>query len=561
MDNIFLQISILLALTVSIAFVVRLLKQPLIIAYIVAGVIAGPVFLNTQGAGLFDAFAQFGLILLLFVVGLSLNFDYIKRVGRVVFVAGTIQFIITAGVGFFVMKVLGFGLASSLFVAVALTFSSTIIVVKLLSDKKDLETVYGRFVIGLLLVQDVIAIIIMIFLNTSNTLQGVWYYSLFSTLGKVFLLVGLVFLMSRYVLTVIMDRIAESSELLFIFTIAWCFGVASLVYWSGFSMEIGAVVAGISLGASPYQRQISSRIRPLRDFFIVLFFIVLGSELQIGNLGPALIPGLVLSIFVLIADPLILYAVMRKMRYTRRNAFLAGITAAQISEFGFILAFKGKELGYLQDVEFAILTIVALVTFVVSSYLIEYNERIYRWLLPFFHIFGKDKEQQKDSRGETYPVWVFGYHRIGWKICEALKEKNIPFAVVDFNPEIISRLRSRNLPAYYGDAADVEFLDTLPLTKADLVISTIPEADDQITLVSHLRSLSRKPRIITNLYHARHLEDLYRAGADYVIMPHLLGGTWMSQILKEKPWTAYTFKKLRKEQKEEMKLRFTVGVQ
>lgn len=564
-ENIFLQISILLALTVSIAFIMRLLRQPLIVAYIVAGLIAGPLFLNSYGEGaFFGAFAQFGIVLLLFVVGLSLNFSYIQRVGKTVLVGGIVQFVVTVILGLALMYGLGFSLFPALFIAVATTFSSTIIVMKLLSDKRDLETVYGRYVTGVLLFQDIIAVGILIFLNTSKLGETLWYDTLVLTLGKGLILIAIVYLMAKYVLPMLMDRVAQSSEFLFIFTIAWCFGVASLVYWFGFSMEIGAVIAGISLGASTYQREIASRVRPLRDFFLVLFFIVLGSELRLTDMGGALVPGILLSLFVLVFDPIILYMVMRMQRYTRRTAFLAGITSAQISEFGFILAFKGREVGYLQGNELEILTIVALITIVISSYLIEYNEAVYRAILPFLNLFGKDHHQpQEGQEGEVgvYRVWVFGYHRIGWKVCEALKEKKISFAVVDFNPEAIAKAQARGIPAFFGDAADVEFLASLSLDQSELVLSTLPEADDQITLIKHVRHLSDKIFIIANLYHKGHLEDLYAAGAHYVMMPHLLGGSWIAHVLKHKPWSKRVFQILRKEQKEEMQLRFTGGVE
>ncbi len=374
-NNIFLQISVIMGITVSIAFIMRMLRQPLVVAYIVAGLVAGPLFLNLVdgGKGFFETFAQFGIVLLLFIVGLSLNFKYIKHLGKSVVFGEVIRFLVTVSLGIILMKVMHFGLISSLFISVAISFSSTIIVVKLLSEKRDLETLYGRYSEGLLLLQDIIAVIILIFLNTSHLNNYTWYQNLLITGSKGVFLVGLVFLMAKFLLPSIMDRIARSSELMFIFTIAWCFGVASLVCWAGFNIEIGAIIAGISLGTSPYQPEISSRIRPLRDFFIVLFFIVLGSELKFADVDLVLVPAIVLSFFVIIADPLILYFVMRKMKYTRRSAVLAGVTAAQVSEFGFILVFKGQELGYLKGPELALLTLIALITIFISSYFITYN--------------------------------------------------------------------------------------------------------------------------------------------------------------------------------------------
>lgn len=562
MDNIFLQISVLMGITVSIALIMRLLRQPLIVAYIIAGLVAGPLFLNLLGNSkeFFDAFAKFGIVLLLFLVGLSLNFDYIKRVGRKVVIGGGVQFIITSIIGVGVVMLLGFSFQSSLFLSIAVAFSSTIIVTKILADKKDLETVYGRYTVGVLLVQDIIAVLLMVFFNTPEVAGDIWYKTLFITLSKGFILVSIVYLMAKFLLPKLMDRVARNSELLFIFTIAWCFGVASMVYLGGFSIEIGAIIAGISLGASPYQPEISSRLKPLRDFFLVLFFIVLGSELQFSDIGKALFPAIILSFFILVVDPFILYFAMRRINYTRRNSFLASITAAQVSEFGFIIIFTAGELGYLQGLELAVLTLTALFTIIISSYLITYNEKIYQRLLPFFILFGRDKATIEEEIKDTYEVFVFGYHRIGWKVCEALARKGVKYAVVDYNPDAIARLKHRNIPAFFGDVADVEFLSALPLEKAGMIISTIPTADDQLTMIKHVRRMNSKNIIVANLYYNMHLDDLYEAGANYVMMPHLLGGQWIAEVLHNHAWNKLTFDKLRKEQREEMKLRFTVGV-
>ncbi|MFH1789951.1 MAG: cation:proton antiporter [bacterium] len=562
MDNIFLQVSVLLGIAVLIAFIMRMLRQPLIVGYILAGIAVGPLFLNFVSADeqFFKTFAKFGIVLLLFVVGLSLNLNYVKKVGQKVLVGGLIQFASTALICMTVVQFLKFSFIGALLLAISITFSSTIIVIKLLSDKRDLEAVYGRYVIGLLLVQDIIAVAIMIFLNTTSASVDVWYLTAIITMAKGFLLVGVVFLMSRYLLPAIIDEVAKSSEMLFIFTVAWCFGIASLVYWAGFSIEIGAIIAGVSLGASPYQPEISSRVKPLRDFFIVLFFIVLGSELRIADVRGALVPTIIISLTVLIVKPIILYFIMRWLKYTRRSSFLAGTTAGQVSEFGFILIFTAVGLGLLSGTELAVLTMVALITIFISSYLITYNEQFYKMSMPLLRRLGGDENRSiKEEKIDDYPVWIFGYHRIGWKVCEALAEKKVKFAVIDFDPTAISKLKRRQIPAFFGDAADVEFLEEIPLHKARLIISTLPEVDDQKTLITYIRQHNKKAQIIANLYHSDGLEELYQAGADYIMMPHLLGGQWISEILKNHAWTKTTFKKLRSSQKKEMQLRFTAA--
>lgn len=561
MDNIFLQVSVLMGITVSIAFVMRLLRQPLMVAYLIAGMVSGPLFLNILHGDthMFEAFAEFGVVLLLFLVGLSLNFSHIRRIGVASLVAGVTQVIFTAVVGYMLMRFMNFDTYSALFTAVAMTFSSTIVIVKLLNDKKDSHTVYGRHVLGLMVVQDILAVFIMMaFVQLSG--GGSWVMLINDFVIRMIALVALVFFLARLVVPRILDHIAKSNEFLFIFTMAWCFGIASILYALGFSLEIGAIIAGITLGSSPYQPEISSRIKPLRDFFIVIFFLILGSEMSISDFDAVIIPATVLSLFILFGNPFILYHTFRFLKFTRRNSFLAGVTAAQVSEFGFILIVLGQQLGFIQGIELQVFTFVALFTIVISSYAITYNEQMYRFLMPVFAFFGRDKYRQKEDKENKYDVWVFGYHRIGWRVCEALQEKKVSFAVVDFDPHAIAKLKRRGIKAYFGDAADVEFLETLPLEKSKMVISTLPEPDDQETLIRHIRSKSPKPVVITNLYRLEHMEELYQAGADYVMMPHMLGGNWLAEILRDKPWTKRTFKQLKSNQKGEMDLRHSHGL-
>jgi Kef-type K+ transport system membrane component KefB len=558
MDNIFFQVSVLLGIIVSIAAVVRLLKQPLLVAYIIAGIIAGPLFLGLLHGdeALFHAFSEFGIVLLLFVVGLSLNMEHIKRMGKTSLIIGFSQIFGTAMLSYAILFFLPISFFSALYLSIAITFSSTVVIVKLLGEKKDNATVYGRNVFGLMVVQDIIALIFMIILDQFGA-SGEALQIINTFVVKIILVIAMVFFSAKYILPLILDKVAKSSEFLFIFTIAWCFGMASFLYWLGFSLEAGAIIAGLSLGSSPYQTEISSRVRPLRDFFIVIFFVILGSEMGVANINEIILPAGILILFVLFIKPIVLYKLFRMFKYTRRNAFLAGTTAAQVSEFGFILLFVGERLGQIGQFELQVFTMVALTTIIISSYLIIYNEQIYKFLIPVFNFFGKDRYRQKEEVLEKYDAFVFGYHRIGWKVCEALAEKGMKYAVVDFDPNAINKLKRRGIPAYFGDAADVEFLSALPLERARIIIMTLPEVDDQITLIQHVKGLNKKTHIIANLYHEECLGELYAAGADYVMMPHLLGGNWMSGIIREEPLTKRTMKILKRLQKEEMKLRFT----
>ncbi len=555
--NIFFDISIVLGITVTIACVVRFLRQPMLIAYIIAGIIAGPLFLGLIGENnsTFDTFAQFGVILLLFMVGLSLNMSHIKTIGKTAAIIGMLQIIFTAGVGTLIAWAFHFSLLSSVYLGIALTFSSTIIIVKLLTDKKDTETVYGRYTLGLMIIQDIVAILIMVALTSIGDDTSKFLPNLGGLALKGFALIAFVYVMSRYALSWILDQVARSAEFLFIFTLSWCFWLASILHYAGFSLEIGAIIAGITLGSSKYQAEIASRVKPLRDFFIVVFFIILGTQMVVSDFNTVIIPSIIFSLFILLGKPFILYYAFRMRKFTRRNSFLAAITSAQVSEFGFILLLSGITVGQVQSSELQVFTLVALVTIFVSSYMITYNEQIYRLLLPIFKLFGKDKFQQREDLKKNIDAWVFGYHRIGWKIAQVLQEKEISYAVVDYNPEMINKLKRQGITAYFGDAADVEFLDSLGIENAKIIISTIPSLDDQIAMISHIRRRSKKICIIGNLYDMERAREMYKAGASFVMMPHLLGGQWISEVLLKKPWTNRTFLHLRKDQDSELKMR------
>ncbi|MEA3449453.1 MAG: cation:proton antiporter [Patescibacteria group bacterium] len=559
-ESIFIDISLVLAIAISISFIVQLLRQPLIIAYIITGLMAGPLFLNLINTNqeFFDIFAKIGVILLLFLVGLSLNIDYLRRIGKAATITGIGQASFTTFFGFLILLGLGFDKAAAFYLAIAITFSSTIIIMKLLSDKREQRTVYGRYTIGLMLVQDMIAIALMILLPSIGSGESI-VASFLMLFVKIIVLIALVYFLSRVVLPIILERVVQNSEFLLIFTMAWCFAVAGLTAWAGLTLEVGAIMAGLSLGSSVYRTEISSRIKPIRDFFIAIFFIILGSEMNVADFWISIMPSLVLSVFVLVGNPFILYTLYRRMKFTRKSSFLAGLTAAQVSEFGFVFLFIANELGFVDGQILSIFTLVALITIFVSSYLITYNHQVYKFLAPFLNLFGPDKCKAKKEDNDTYDVLIFGYHRLGWKICDSLKEMGISFAVVDFDPMAIKKLRMRRIPYFFGDATEVDFLCELPIDSAKMVISTLPRADDQMTLIKHIRLNNKETLLIANLSHSKFLENLYGAGADYIMMPHLLSGQWMANLLKTNNWDRKVFRDLTKKQKEELRLRFTLG--
>lgn len=535
MLSVFIELSLLLALTTLVTLIIKKLKQPLVVGYIISGIVAGPYFLNVLKAeDELELFSKVGIVFLLFIVGLYLSPKVIQEVGKVSLVTGLGQVFFTSVLGFLISLALGIDKLAALYVAIALTFSSTIIILKLISDKKDLQKLYAKIAVGFLLVQDIVATIILIFvtMSTSGGEQGL-LVTLAYTLAKAGLILLFLFLTTRFILPKLVENTAQSAELLFLTALAWGMGLASLFAYLGFSIEIGALIAGVTLSVTPYSIEIASRLKPLRDFFIIIFFILLGSQLQVDNLGNLIFPALVLSLFVLIGNPIIVIILMNYLGFNRKTSYMAGLTVAQISEFSLILGALGLRVGHLTADVLSLITLVGLITIAGSTYLILYSERLYPKLTKFLIILELLKRKTTDpgSVGENYDSVIFGFDRVGHLFAGALKKLELSFLVVDFNPESRERVDLLGLDSRFGDAADIEFLTELPLQKPKLIISTIPDNATNVLITSHFRERNAKAIIIPLAHTKAEALELYRSGATYVLMPHYLGADFVAQLI------------------------------
>ncbi|MBU1129405.1 MAG: cation:proton antiporter [Nanoarchaeota archaeon] len=522
----------MICITALIAGIMRLLKQPLIIGYIIAGIIVSPYFLNiVQSTETIAVFSQIGVAFLLFIVGLSLSPKVMREVGKASLITGIGQIVFTSLIGFFISKLLGFSTIVSLYIAVALAFSSTIIIMKLLSDKKDLEKLYGKISVGFLLVQDLFVIILLMVissfssrLSTINLSVGIIFVGI--------LLISLFILISVYVLPSLSKFFARSQEFLFLFSIAWGLGLASLFHYIGLSMEIGALVAGVALSMSPYHYEISSKMRTLRDFFIILFFILLGSQMVFGNINQLIVPAIVFSLFILIGNPLIVMILMGLLGYKKKIGFQAGFTVAQISEFSLILIALGVSVGHLTNEILSLVTIVGLITISGSTYLILYSDKIYPYLSKYLSIFERKKARKNESKTKDYDIVLFGYNRIGYDILKSFKKLKKKFLVVDYNPETALELSKRKIAFKYGDVDDEEFLNELNLSKTKMVVSTIPDVESNILLMKNVRDFNPNSIIILRAHTINDALELYKKGANYVLTPHFLGGEYIAKMIE-----------------------------
>ncbi len=533
--TLFVELSIILLLVVIFSTLMKVLRQPLIIGYILAGIACSPLFLDVIHSGeSLSIFSEIGIAILLFIVGLNLNPGVIREVGMVSLITGLGQVFFTSLIGYGIMLLLGFPHLVSLYISVALAFSSTIIIMKLFSDKGELETLHGRISIGFLLVQDIIAITLMVVLSSFGGVDQSASFHRFALQGLGVLLV--IFFLSMQLLPRLLQCIAASQEYLMLFAISWCFTLASIFFFLGLSIEIGALLAGVTLASSSYRYEISSRLRPLRDFFIVMFFIVLGSQMQFSNIMQYLPSIIILSLFVLIGNPLIVLALMRLLGYSTRTGFLMGVAIAQISEFSLILVALGADLGKLDADIVSLVTVVGLVTIAGSSYLILYSQQIYgklsRFLIPFDRL-GPQVSKEKLFSSEQHDIVLFGCNRIGLSLVESLKKKRRKFLVVDFNPDTIKRLEGMGVACRYGDVGNLELLDEMNLSKAKMILSTVPDTDINILLIRKIRAVNKDAIILVVSNQLHDSLKVYEAGATYVIMPHFIAAHHTSAMIED----------------------------
>jgi Kef-type K+ transport system membrane component KefB/Trk K+ transport system NAD-binding subunit len=468
------------------------------------------------------------------MVGLHLNPKTIKEIGVSSLLIGLIQIIVTFGVSFLVaFKLLGFGIVASAYIGIALSFSSTILIMKLLSDKQDLDSLYAKISIGVLIVQDVVAAGVLMFIS-STTNKGALSDLLIANLLAGLGLIVVLFLLGFYLLPLFTKRIAKSQELLFLFSVCWCFVIAAMFNYLGFSIEIGALIAGVVLSVTPYSAEISSRISPLRDFFLIIFFMILGFNAEFSNLKFILLNSIVLSLIVLIIKPIIVMALSAFFGYTKRTNFLVGANMAQVSEFSLIVLLLGVSVGQINNSVLHTIILTMILTILISTYMVIYSEKFYEKLKGFAGLFEKKKIRRRENmKNKEYYSMLFGYNRIGFSILNSLKKLNKKYLVIDFNPDTISSLNKVGIPSLYGDVDDIDLLNELPLDKVQLVISTVPECETNIVLINEIRRVNEKAIIIVRAHTIDDALELYKKGANYVLTPHFLGGEYVSKMITD----------------------------
>ncbi len=526
-EHAFYEVASILGIAAVLGTIGMLLRQPLIVAFLAAGILAGPSgFSLLQSYGQIELLAHIGISLLLFVVGLKLDIGLIRTTGPVALATGLGQVIFTSVFGFVILLILKFSVVNSLYIAVALTFSSTIIIVKLLSDKKEIDALHGRIAVGFLIVQDIVAILAMIMLTAwgggtgGDAAVSKISFILFKGIG--FLVV--IGLLMKFVLPGVTKRVAWSQELLILFAIAWAVFLGAAGDYLGFSKEVGAFLGGVSLASTQYRDAIAARLVGLRDFLLLFFFIDLGARLDFKLVVPQIPNAIWLSLFVLIGNPLIVMGIMGIMGYRRRTGFLAGLAVAQISEFSLILIALGLNLGQVNMEAVGLVTLVGVITICISTYMIIYSSHLYRWLQNPMRIFERKKPYREQIGTEEFPFSnidfvLIGLGNYGSGLAFHLLRRGKRIAAADFNPQVLAGWQSRNVPVIFGDVGDPEFLDNLPLNFTSWVVSTVRDRGLNTTLVNLLHQRHYTGKIALTAVNEEEADFYSKSGAHVVLRP------------------------------------------
>lgn len=534
-ESVFSALSIVIVIASVMALFMRLIKQPLIIGHILTGIIVGPLVLRVlSSANTIATFSNIGIALLLFIIGLGLNPRVIKEVGKVAAIGAFVEVGIVAIVTILFAQHLGLGFKQAVFLGMALSFSSTIIILKLLSDKKEQNRLYGKITIGILIIQDIIAVFALLFVTSQGNNSAISLSQLGWLATKGLLAAVPLFLIGNYVLPKMAKFIAGSQEFLFLFAIGWGFGAAALFQGIGFSLEIGALLGGVALASLPFTQEISSRLRPLRDFFIVVFFISLGSRLTFSTIGSEVKLIVISIIIVALLKPFIVLATMGIMRYTKQTSFKTALSLGQVSEFSLVLILLGNSTGIVPTNLVNVITFVALFTIALSTYLINYSNGIYKAFEKYLKVFERSKTHtEKGLLQHRYELILFGYRKGGQEFIHLFKKLNKDFVVIDYDPEAIDLMEQQKVNCIYGDATDIELLEEIGVEKSKLIVSAMTDHDSNVFLLKLVTKINPKSIVIVHAESATKASELYELGASYVVVPHYIGSENVASFIKK----------------------------
>lgn len=544
--------------------VAKMTKQPTMFAYILAGIVIGPLVLGTimptilgVKIGLpmitddISLLAELGVAFLLFSIGVEINFEKLMNAGKEIYIGAVLQVLLIIGFSILFSLITGIlSFETGLFVGVILAFSSTMVVVKILSDKKEINTINGRLMIAFLLVQDFLVVLALPLLSNVALLTNPFFIGgiLIKSIG----LIAFGAILSIFVFPKLFKRIVDNFEVLFLSSIAVCFVFVYVALILDIPMSIGAFIGGIALSTLPYSEKIFTTIKGLRDFFVTIFFVTIGTEIsfQFSAIPAALIIFIFGTIFLL--KPLIFYVITMIAGYGAKESAKVSLGLSQVSEFSFILAGIGLTQGVLGNELFSLLILAIALSMVLTPYSMKYSEQIiklfqiinskisYNKMFNKKFFYRKIDELQKVPRDFNEHTILFGAGTFGYKLAQGLNTTS-QIVVIDHDPEIVDSLNNENITAIYGSPETENILDVAKIEKAKVLVITIPSPialrkihqEQTVKLINEARILNRNVVIFAVAHYFYEALSLYEAGADYVAMPQIMGSNlFLKDILQ-----------------------------
>ncbi len=525
-------LALVICLTCGLAILMRRFAQPLVVSYILAGVLltifglVGPEQLQPL-----KFLPEIGLAFLLFMVGMELDLNEFRTLGKNILIAGLGQIIVAT--------ILLFLLTGNLVVAIALSFSSTILVVKMLIEGRELSSLQGKLAMGVALLEDLVAVVFLIFLGLIASGQGFGFAPIIIVLLKSAFLIWLALFTGKRVLPKIFNLTAENQELLFLTGVGWCLLFVSLAVVMGVSVAIGAFLAGVSLAQSVYRVQISARIKPLRDFFIMLFFIDLGTGISLSAINSSLSLLVIFVLFALLVKPIVYFIFLTWLRFRVHTSFKTAILLSSISEFSLISIYVAASSGLVGKDLGSIIVLSTVLSFIMSSFLITHGQKIYFKIKVILKkierkkTFSIDFVPEGELEFKNHAVLI-GCHRSGEIILKSLiKLYGENVLVLDFNPQVVERMKNNFVSCLYGDVSDPEIEEKLNLKQAKLVVSTVSDMTDNLSLLDHLEKVQSKAVVIITASDANEAIKLYERGAHHVSLPLTLEGAAISRLVSD----------------------------
>lgn len=556
--DIFVQVGVMVIIAAFAAFILRLIKQPQILAYVLVGILITPVLGLVTDTSIIESMSSIGIVFLLFIVGIEIEIKKLKSVALVSTLGAGIILILMFCLGYVISLLLGFLSVEASYLGLMVMFSSTMVVMKLLSDKQELNTLHGRIIVGILLLEDVVAIFAISVLSSVNSFS---LAVLGVALAKFAILFAVAYLCSKYLFPIIFKFAARTQELLLISSLAVCFLFSLAFQYIGFSMAIGAFIAGVTLGNLEYNLEIAGKVKSLRDFFALIFFVSLGMGLSLTVFRQMWIPLIVLVVFIILIKPIIIMVICSLFKYTKKPSFLTAGSLAQMGEFSLIIATQGLLLGHISQDFFSLTVLVMLISITTTSYFIQYSNWFYKILQPLLHVFDGFTTERLEYLPTNMPpkIVLCGYNRIGYSILKNLKKLKAKVLIVDYNPAVIHTMVEEGFHCIYGEVADEEIIHRMNLKKIEMLISTVPELKDNLFLLKKTRAVNKQAQIFLTANNIDDALKLYDNGANYVILPHFLGGEHTANLISKIRINKMDIKEERKKQIISLKERKGIG--